>query len=64
MDQKRSCFICGAHIDLCMGYVNAGDFVRAASGQLAVGEIPRELCGICVCKIDFGVISGDTFFTS
>ena len=64
MDPKRSCFLCGAHIDLCMGYVRAGDFVLAASGQLAVGELPRELCGRCVFKIDFGVISGDTFLTS
>ncbi len=41
----RKCIVCGAELDLCMGFVLARDF-------LANKIPPRELCGKCVLKLD------------
>ena len=48
----RRCAECGALIHACMGFVFAGDFMRAMQA-IASGEVPmppRELCGVCGAK--------------
>ena len=43
----RKCHRCGASIFACMGFVNAGDFLKAIEGVILFSEV-RELCGKCV----------------
>lgn len=40
----RHCFICGAPISECMGFVHAGDFLLLLLGQPVQ---VREFCGLC-----------------
>jgi len=47
LKKDRKCQKCGVNILECMGFVNAGDFLKAVEGEIAFSEI-RELCGKCV----------------
>lgn len=44
---KRKCCCCGKEIDACMGFVSAGDFLKAVAGEIPWKDV-RELCGRCV----------------
>jgi len=48
---NRKCFICQAPISACMGYVCAGDFLKAVEGTMPPNEI-KETCGKCVNRKD------------
>ena len=51
-DLVRRCAECGTLIRECMGFVFAGDFIKAIE-EIASGEVPmppRELCGVCGAK--------------
>lgn len=41
---------CGVEIKECMGFVLAGDFVKAANGEIPWTRV-RERCGLCVERI-------------
>lgn len=49
MEYKRECDRCRVEIRECMGFVNAGDFLKRMQTGL---EKVRELCGLCVFKDD------------
>lgn len=51
-DLVRRCAECGTLIRECMGFVYAGDFIKAIEA-ISSGEAPmppRELCGVCGAK--------------
>ncbi len=43
---KRTCFLCNTPLTLCMGFVLAGDFLKALKGEIPWTDI-REICGKC-----------------
>ncbi|OGZ04632.1 MAG: hypothetical protein A2648_00855 [Candidatus Lloydbacteria bacterium RIFCSPHIGHO2_01_FULL_41_20] len=53
----RHCWVCGAKIELCNGFVSAGDFVLASEGKLPWSKV-RETCKVCVAKYAFAKEQG------
>ena len=43
----RYCCNCKTEVAECMGFVNAGDFIKAVDNKIPWFEV-RELCGKCV----------------
>lgn len=43
----RKCWVCSSKIELCNGFVSAGDFALASEGKLPWEKV-RETCGRCV----------------
>lgn len=48
----RYCFVCGAEIHECMGYVVAGDILLVVEGLIDFKDV-RERCALCVEKASF-----------
>ena len=46
---NRKCVLCIQSISECMGFVVAGDFIKATAKQIPWIEV-REVCGRCVLK--------------
>ncbi len=54
----RHCDRCGTPIDVCMGFVKAGDFLEMIQGTRKPEEI-RELCEKCALKPLFFETKGE-----
>ena len=46
----RRCHQCGILIDMCNGFVKAGDWLDLVAGKIEAKDV-RELCGLCINKV-------------